>query len=112
MLPRSQRLPAHFIPLLMKQGRRIDGERIQLLFYPATHNKYAVIVPTRLSKKAVARNRTKRLIVETLHNRLSTIKSGYYILIMAKRVLATEKLQDIEPEVEELLRKANLIVTI
>ena len=53
---------------------------------PVTH--LAVLVPTRVSAKAVARNRTRRKISEIIKILLPRTKSGYDVVILAK----TEKL--------------------
>jgi ribonuclease P protein component len=113
MLPKKNRLSGYQIPPLVRSGKRISNQTATLIFQKTSTAddplKCTVIVPTRLSKKAVERNRTKRLLREAIQQNFHEIQSGYECIVMAKRIFNTEKLQDIESDIRDLFNKANLI---
>ncbi|MCR4263243.1 MAG: ribonuclease P protein component, partial [Candidatus Roizmanbacteria bacterium] len=69
----------------------------------------SVIVPIRLSKKAVERNRTRRLLREAVHQHLPQLSGGFEMIVMAKKILKEEKLVDIVPDVTRSLHDAHLL---
>lgn len=71
--------------------------------------KFAILVPKRLDKRAVKRNRTKRLIAGAAYELLPKIKKGREAIIAAKTLL-NGKLQDVRPEVESAFKKASLLI--
>lgn len=112
MLSHPYRLPGFRIPVLLKTGRRFNGEiaTIILLKNEAENTRVGILVPMKLSKKAVHRNRSKRLISEVVRLNLSKIKPGFDVIIMAKKLLREEKLSDIEKPLVILLQKAELFM--
>lgn len=110
MLPKKFRLPGHQIPVLVKQGKRITSDIATLISQRTQNNtsQFAFIVPSRLSKKSHERNRTKRLLSEVLRLNMNKINPGFEIILMAKKILTKEKLQEIQPEINKLLEKAGL----
>ena len=112
MIPSTHRLPGHRIPVLLKNGRRFNGEIASLIFLQnesGENSHIAAIVPVKLSKKAVYRNRTRRLIYESIRQNISEIKPGFEIIIMAKKLFAEEKLSDVQKPIMDLLQKAELL---
>lgn len=115
MLPKIHRLSGSYIPRILKAGRRYRGNRALLLVVsvsdssPSQPFRATVIVPVRLSKKAVVRNRTKRLLVEALHRHIDAFPHNKLIILMAQTALIKEKLADITGEVDELLQQAGLL---
>jgi len=73
-------------------------------------NRFAFVIGNKISKKAVVRNRTKRLLSEAVRLLLPQIKKGHEIIFFAKKPLKKEKLQDILPTIEKNLKKASLLV--
>lgn len=111
MLPKLHRLPGYRIPEILKTGRRFHADIATIVVTKNSEpaSRFAVSVSTRLSKKATARNRTKRLLREALFTNLSAIQPGYDGIVFAKKLLLEEKLQDILSEIHELLKKAGLL---
>ncbi len=56
-------------------------------------SRFAVVVPKKVSKKAVERNRARRRIYEIIRLNLSRIDTGYTIIITAK-----SNLEDLNPK--------------
>ena len=112
MLSQTHRLRGHRIPIILKQGRRVHAEIASLIILsiePSETSHIGIIVPMKLSKKAVHRNRTKRLISESVRTFIATVKPGFEILIMAKKLLREEKLGDVLPKISEAFKKADLL---
>ena len=114
MLSQTHRLRGHRIPVVLKEGRRVHREiasHINRPIEPKQATQIGIIVPMKLSKKAVHRNRTKRLISESIRTCINQVKPGFEVLVMAKKLLREEKLQDVLPKVSEAFRKAELLTS-
>lgn len=115
MLPKQFRLSGNQIPHILKKGKRARTDTATLIVVPrehkSDHTRLTVIVPYRLSKKAVQRNRAKRLIREAIHTRIDQLISGFDGIIMANTIMKDKKLADIQPSINALLKKGNLILT-
>lgn len=113
MLPKPFRLPSHRIPELIAHGKRYHDELFSLIVVlknsADTGSQFAVIVPSKLSKQAVKRNRTKRLLVEALHHQLPHIIHGFDVIIMARKIFIDEKLPDIAPHITHVLTTTGLV---
>ena len=115
MLPKIHRLFGSYIPSVLKTGRRYRDNRALLVVASTADSlsdqplRATVIVPVRLSKKAVVRNRTKRLFLEALHRHISSFPPNKLMILMAQTPLVKEKLGDITEEIDQLLRRAGLL---
>lgn len=111
MLSKEHRLAGHRIPVLLKHGRRVHADIASVIFVENEPNSshIGIIVPVKLSKRAVYRNRTKRLISEAIRQNNAKIKLGFDTIIMAKKILKDEKLTDIQKPIVELLQRAGLL---
>ena len=90
---------------------RVNVSQVTLyrLFINRLPITYTVIVPVRLSKKAVERNRTRRLLREAIHQHLAHLEHGYEVIVMARKILKDEKLTDILSDTTESLQNAGLL---
>ena len=115
MLPKLHRLSGYQIPELIKSGNRTSNALATAIVAKVLQanelqpTAFTVVVPLRLSKKAVKRNRTKRLIREAISYNLSRVKNGFQVIVMARKLLQSEKLKDVEPEIALLLKNARLL---
>jgi len=117
MLPKSHRIPRSCFQMVYKSGKRIHGNNFSLIVSPVPKieeslipgmvhkssvtqplSRFAVVVPKKVAKRAVDRNRMKRLVSESLHHLLPTIKPGIDCIIIAKTNFADTKQQDIKNE--------------
>jgi ribonuclease P protein component len=73
--------------------------------------KIAFAVSVKISKSAVVRNRTRRIIREALRLAMQEkeIKTGHYLVFIAKNGAEKCKMVEIKTEVEMLLKKARLV---
>lgn len=87
MLPRSQRLTQKLtIGRIFRTGRSIVGPEMILKFSPNRNaaTRVAVLVGTKISKKAVERNRIKRRLRAVLAKNFSALPRGLDLLIIAR----------------------------
>lgn len=103
MLPRENRLPSPEIKSVMRRGKRVSEECAQLIIMQNTLpiSRFAFIVPKSVDKRAVARNRIRRLVRESVRLTLPKITPGWDGVFFIRKGL---------PNVQELLRRAGLLV--
>lgn len=125
MLPEKYRLKRERdFEILFNEGRFVAGSvvnakvwRVDPVKYPKRGYgpddlKIGFIVGTKTEKSAVKRNRVKRQMREVLRLALKEgrIRSGYHIAFMAKPESIGAPYVDISASIEEILRKARLLV--
>ncbi|MBL7150438.1 ribonuclease P protein component [Candidatus Microgenomates bacterium] len=114
MLSKKFRLPGNQIPLVLKKGKRFSFPLFNLVVCQQSqllNSRFTFVVSTKISKKAVVRNRTKRLLSEAVRLLLPQIKKGFDIIFFAKKPFLEEKLQDVMPQVEKALNKIKLLIS-
>ncbi|MBI2003601.1 MAG: ribonuclease P protein component [Parcubacteria group bacterium] len=107
-LPRKSRLSSSSeIKKILKDGLGLNLELFQVKFLPvsAGPSRFAIIVSSRVSKKASVRNRIKRKLSETIRLNISKFRSGFLIVIVAKPKLASKELSGSEQELVNNLIK-------
>ena len=70
-------------------------------------SRFGIIVSKKVGKKAVVRNRVKRLLREVV--RLTPIQPGWDVVIVARRQAAEAGFREIEPAMLSLLNRAGLL---
>ncbi len=101
MLPKKSRL--NLSTRNRKSGRRLFFDIFDVIYRESDDKKGAVVVSKTIAKKAVDRNRTRRLIMEVLRER--EIKGEFVFIV--KKNLAGYKKQDINEIFEILTKKIN-----
>jgi ribonuclease P protein component len=112
LLPKINRANPAEITLVREEGKLISGSLFGLLVKNLTEQKpsrFAFIVSTKISKKAVLRNRIKRQLRTALRQLLSQIKKGQILLILAKKNLLERSQAEVSREVAEMLAKARVL---
>jgi ribonuclease P protein component len=71
------------------------------------HSRFGFVVSKRLGN-AVQRNKVKRRIREATRRRIPSIKSGFDLVIIARRPITQATYKEIEQTLEHLLIKADL----
>jgi ribonuclease P protein component len=93
-----------------RTGKSYAHPLVVLLARPnqLTRSRFGVTT-SRSVKHAVDRNRAKRLLRETLRRRLTTIRPGWDILLIARPRLALASWQTVQQVIDDLLAQANLM---
>lgn len=108
MLPYSHRLPTLSVKEVFRNGHRLALPPLQLIYKPTeAKRQFAVIIPGRINKRAVVRNRQRRLIMESIRLLLPNIKpvEGVFLL---QRPLVVDSIAEVKTMVEGLLIKAGV----
>lgn len=71
-------------------------------------SRFAVIVSTKIDKRAVKRNRMKRLILESIRHLVPTIQEGWDCVVIVKKRMSNLKQTEVEPMMATLLGKAEI----
>ncbi len=107
MLPTLHRLPSLTIRMVMRGGKRLATEVLQASVTTSmspTPWRCAIIVSTKVDKRAVVRNRIRRLIGETLRNLHPALPEGIDIVIMVKKGFRYETQDQANEQIRALLR--------
>ena len=93
-----------------REGRRITSRLLVLMWAPnpAAHLRVGFVVSKRVSKRAVDRNRLKRLLSEAIKPYLAELPHEWDIVLSAKQDMLTADLRTLEEDVPALLRRAHL----
>ena len=71
-------------------------------------NRFGVIISTKISKKAVVRNKIKRQIKAVIARELEKLKSSYDIVILTQKAIVEANFKDIEAELIKIFTKLKL----
>ncbi|MEN9214084.1 MAG: ribonuclease P protein component [Gloeomargarita sp. DG02_4_bins_56] len=112
-LPRSYRLRGHRVfAALYQDHRQQRGQWLRLRYRPhpdGTGLQVGVVVSTKVSKKAVQRNRLKRQIRAALRRLLPRCRPGWQMVVTAQPLALTGQYLDFLQELEQLLQQAGII---
>jgi len=113
MLPKKFRLSNRKdIIFLKKEGVSMTSKSFGVLYKrneKNKHSRFGFIVSTKISKKAVERNRVKRMLREAVLFILPQITKEYDILFLASRSMLRLKQEEIKKEVRLSLNKIGII---
>ncbi|SNZ06654.1 ribonuclease P protein component [Persephonella hydrogeniphila] len=101
-------LKSPYIRSLLKEGRLIKTDYMIALFRKNNlgRPRFAFIISRKFSKKAVDRNRTKRIIKEALRLYGETLKNmGYDIALIPKKNILGKKTQDLYRDIKLIEKK-------
>jgi len=90
---------------------KIDPEKYPRRKYSLEDLKIGFVVSKKLSKSAVVSNRIKRQMREVVRLILqkNKLKTGYFLLISAKKEILEQEYPEIEKSVEQLLRRTGIL---
>lgn len=107
MLKKQHRLSrSHDIKKVLGRGKVYQDPNftLKLLVSPAKKGRFTVVVSTKISKKAVERNRIKRITREVIRSYISQL-SGLDGMIIARPGAAKLENPEIRAKIEALLKK-------
>lgn len=106
---------------MLKKNLRLLGpvsKKSKVLFAPefdikyeengSEKNKFGFIVSKKIDKRAVVRNRIKRIVRKAVEENLSSIKTGHNFLFILKINAVEKEKKEIEKRLIALLKENNL----
>jgi ribonuclease P protein component len=90
------------------RGRGFFNPLFTVKYLPGPGRRFTVVVSTKVSKRAVKRNRIKRVAREFIRLRLEKFRPGDYA-IMVKPQAAGKEAADWRKNLEELFKKARVL---
>lgn len=72
-------------------------------------SRFGFVFPVKQEKRAVKRNKGKRMFREVLKKESPSIKGGFDIIFIIKKESLKAKREDIEKEVKNIIEKAKII---
>ena len=112
MLPRENRLLRKpDFEVVKEKGKKFQSNLFGLLVYSTDNqiSRFGFIISTKLSKRAVKRNRVKRILRERVRLLLPKIKPGFDIVFLGKKALLEVDYLEIDKEIRRLFKKAKLL---
>ena len=113
MLPESHRLKSSYDFRRVKRiGRVARSPLFTVLYAPAkgrSVSRFGFIASTKFDKRAVVRNRARRLLREAVRERLEVIKPGFDIVLIGKKPIKDVKFQKVSAMLHQVLSKVSLV---
>jgi ribonuclease P protein component len=112
MLPKENRLVRKpDFEKVKEKGEKFQSHLFGLLVYPIDNpvSRFGFVISTKLSKRAVKRNRAKRILREQVRLLLPKIKPGFDVVFLGKKALLEVTYQEIGNEIKRLFKKSGLL---
>ncbi len=112
MLPKENRLVRKpDFEKVKEKGEKFQSHLFGLLVFPNEEDvsRFGFVISTKLSKKAVKRNRVKRILREQVRLSLPKIKNGFDVIFLGKKALLEVSYKEIGKEIKRLFKKSGLL---
>jgi len=111
MLPKPHRIPSSDVRHVMRRGRRYDVGDIscRISQNDTARFRLAIIISSKVDKRATRRNRMRRLMSESVQHLLPRLKGGYDVVFMPKRGLPDEQ-EVVNEIVQHVFLRSDLLV--
>jgi ribonuclease P protein component len=112
MLASKYRLPLRTeLNRIRQEGRLVQGRLFSFQVGLSRSNqpsRFGFIISSKIDKRAVRRNRARRLLSEVINQLIPQVKPGYDVVVLAKKKLVEADFSAIEKECQKLLAKAGM----
>ena len=72
-------------------------------------SRFCIVISTKISKKAVVRNKARRQLNSIIYKYLAKLKPGYDIVVLTKPAVTVTEFNQLEKSLISLLTKARLL---
>lgn len=99
------------IKTLFTKGKGVFGICVGIKYKKNNldESRFAVVVGTKVSKKAVERNKLKRQIRAIIRNNIDGFVSGYDIVFIGKKESLNKDTKELEKQILNVLKKTDLL---
>lgn len=109
MLPVANRLKKRInFARIELEGKIIQSKNFGIGYYDrqdSLDTKFGIVISTKVSKKAVVRNRIKRIITDLLRKSIANYKKGFDVTFLLKSSATRVNRLDLEKEINETITK-------
>jgi ribonuclease P protein component len=111
MLPEETRLRTDYdFRRVKKQGATVRTPYFILLYYLRdpkynTPSRFGFIASKKFDKRAVKRNRARRLMREVIRTRFDNIQKGYDVVLIARPLIKNANFKDVNSAFNKILSK-------
>jgi len=113
MLPEGNRLRSKYDFRRVKRvGRSAHSPYFTLLYAPAKDSatlRFGFVASTKFDKRAVVRNRARRLLREAVRVHLSRIKPGHDLVLIARKGVKEVSSAEVSASLNQILSKVSLL---
>lgn len=113
MLPDKNRLKGSLVfDEVKKQGKMYQSDTFGILVRKREDDeptRFGIVVSNKISKKAVERNKVKRMLRKVIRKKLGKIKDGFDVVVLANKGLLKAEADDLEEELTKKLKEGKLI---
>jgi ribonuclease P protein component len=111
MLPHQFRLPSHEVAIVLRDGKKVYTQHLLLRYKPTSNGcaRFTCVVSAKREKRAVDRNRVKRLLREAI---FQLIKIGVVpcdCVLIATGKLSEMTIVEVTPLVMEIFKRAGVL---
>ncbi len=113
MSKRIEKIPQRLqFQQILRRGKKISGKSLNLFLAPKPDSGLACgLVIGKKIRRAVDRNRIKRLIREVVRAHRQQLRPGLYLIIHIANAQAPRTLSGVEQELMRLFQAANILVS-
>ena len=93
-------------------GRGVHSPYFTLLYAPTKDSgilRFGFIASTKFDKRAVVRNRARRILREAVREHLPQIKLGYDLVLIARREVKEASSAEVSASLNQILSKISLL---
>ncbi len=108
MLPKEHRLRLDKdIKTLFSKGKSVFGLCVGVKFRlnRLSVSRFAIVVGTKVAKRAVVRNRVRRQLRGILYKHLGELTTGYDVMLMVKKEAIGKASRELEAELLQTLKR-------
>ena len=112
MLPKANRLIKESeFKKVAKGAKPIHSKYLILkkVSTPEQETAFGLVISTKVSKKAVVRNKIRRRLREVIRDNLNEIVPGFKVMLVVKSTILDKEYKAIKTDLEQLLKKVRLI---
>ncbi|MCL4385436.1 MAG: ribonuclease P protein component [Cyanobacteria bacterium] len=112
MLPRSKRIKKSLFPLILSQGLSFSYFFFNLKLSKSNpalpSSQFAFVISSKVSSKAVERNRLRRRAHSVIERHLQEVKNGYFLVFFFKKEALKLNFEELEKEMLKSLKQAKV----
>lgn len=92
---------------VFKKGRSVFGELLGIKYFKNDlgFNRFGIIVSSKISKKAVERNRIKKQIKSILRSEEKSLNKGWDYVVITLPLIKNKNFKEIQSEIIKILKK-------